>query len=861
MPLDPQSLVRRVTLAVLLLLAVVSSTVAAERGTGPFTREPRSIRSRDFDQQHVRLDLHFNFADQEVAGRALHRLHLLRRSPSLELDAAGMEIKQVHLATAQQEIEPRFEPAKFHHADDKLRIELPPEIPLENVLVQIDYHLRRPKRGVHFVKPDPNEPGSLEMAWTQSEPEFARYWYPCFDHPSDRLTSEIVATAPREYFVLSNGVLKEQRDAGEGMQTWHWVQTQSHVPYLLSVVVGDFEALEQQWDGIPVISYVPRGRLEQAKICFDKTPDMVKYFSQRIGYRYPWPKYAQICVDEYMWGGMEHTSATTLNLNTLHDSRAHLDEAAGTDNLVAHELAHQWWGNLVTCNDWAELWLNESFATYFASLWTEHDLGWDEAVWQRRGDAESYFSEDNRYRRSIVNYRYDRPEAMFDSHTYPKGARVLHMLRFELGDELFWKGLRHYVAINQHRTVETADLRRALEEATGQGLGWFFDQWLYHGGHPEFHVEWSYNEKTRQVSVNVRQAQKVDSLTPLFRTHVEIEIGTPEESRIERVLLSKADETFHFPSPVRPSRVVFDPRDWLLDRLTQPKSRSELLDQLANDPHVFARYEAVQGLEKEKDEEAVIAALKQAASSDKFWPVRVEAVKILSQSSGDDLRRLLIDLALDDPKSHVRRQAVIGLQHFVHDETSRALREVIASEPSYKTVAEALRSLVKVDGEEARPDLLAALNQPSHREEIFKAAAAGLNELRDVDAVARLQHMLAERLTADHRAAVIEALAQARSDDPATLELLKGQLEHRRPVIRRQTVGVLADLGKPEAIEWLQQRRNAEDSPRMVRSIDEAIVKLRGRDKPNESLRREIDELRERNRQLEERLNRLEESD
>lgn len=166
---------------------------------------------------------------------------------------------------------------------------------------------------------------------------------------------------------------------------------------------------------------------------------MMDFFSRKIGYRYPWPKYAQICVDEYNWGGMEHTSATTLNLGTLHDERAHLD--VSSDNLVAHELAHQWWGDLLTCKDWGELWLNESFATYFATLWTEHDLGWDEAVWARQNEANDYLREDARYRRSIVNYRYNTPEQMFDGHSYPKGGRVLHMLRGELGEEAFWRGI------------------------------------------------------------------------------------------------------------------------------------------------------------------------------------------------------------------------------------------------------------------------------------------------------------------------------------------------------------------------------------------------------------------------------------
>jgi aminopeptidase N len=848
----------RLLLCQLWLLCAVAPAIAQQRGPGPFTHEPRSLRSRDFNQLHVRLDLKFDFERRQFTGRATHRLDLYRKLRSLELDAADMKIERVALATGQGSEAPTFRDAQFRHEGQKLHVDLPAETPLENLLIAIDYTVAQPKHGAHFVTPDASEPGSLTMVWTQSEPEFARYWFPCFDHPSDRLTSETIVTAPENFFVLSNGSLKEKKANGDGTQTWHWEQTQSHVAYLLSVVAGDFEAFEQQWAGIPVVAYVPRGRLDEAKLCFEKTPAMVQYFSEQLGYRYPWPKYTQICVDEYMWGGMEHTSCTTLNLGTLHDQRAHADELDGTDSLVAHELAHQWFGDLVTCKDWAELWLNESFATYFATLWTEHDRGWDEAVWDRRGDAEAYFAEDTRYRRSIVSYRYDRPEAMFDSHTYPKGGRVLHMLRFELGDERFWKTMHTYLEQNQFRTVETADLRRAVEETTGQGMNWFFSQWLEHGGHPEFTVSWSYNEETKQVAVQVRQTQKVDELTPLFRMHAEIEIATPSDTRTERIWISKADETFHFPATTRPTRVVFDPADWLLDKLTQEKSTTELLNQLAHDSHVFARFTAAQELEKKKDEKDVAAALQKTAKDDKFHAVRQEATRIVGQLAGDDVRRLMIDLAQHDPDVAVRREATLAMHRFAHDETRAALRQIITKESSYKVVAEALRSLVKVDRDHCREDLLAALAVPSHRDEVFRAAAAGLNELKDDEAVTRWRAMLKEKLTPDHRAAVVEALATAKRGDAETMELLKQQLEHRRPNLRRQAITTLLDLGDSSTVAWLQARRDYEESPRMVQQIDEAITKLRAKPANNDPVRKEIDELREKNRQLEERLKKLE---
>ncbi|MEY4179048.1 MAG: Aminopeptidase, partial [Planctomycetota bacterium] len=326
---------------------------SAQDRRGPFTAEPRSVRSRDVDQQHIRLDLKVDLESQTLRGQATQRVAFFKPLSQLTLDAVDMRIGKVELVKS-----PGTErvPLKFQRSTRAVTIQLDRVYePGETVEVAIDYEVRQPRSGAHFVTPDASEPDQPRMMWTQSEPEFARYWYPCIDTSADRLTSETVVTAAGPLFVLSNGALKSRTDNPDGTRTWHWVQEKSHVPYLMSVVVGDFEAYEQSWDGIPITSYVPRGKLALARPTFERTPKMMSFFSRKIGYRYPWPKYAQICVDEYSWGGMEHTSATTLNLGTLHDDQAHLD--ISSDNLIAHELAHQWWGNVVTCKDWGELWL------------------------------------------------------------------------------------------------------------------------------------------------------------------------------------------------------------------------------------------------------------------------------------------------------------------------------------------------------------------------------------------------------------------------------------------------------------------------------------------------------------------------
>lgn len=844
---------------VCLLMAFASANpLLAQPRPGPFTQPPRSVRSRAIDQEHVALDLSFNFDQQRIDATATHSLSLFQTAQSIDLDAGGMKIERVELLPAEGLPISSPQPLKFRHAGETLSIELDREYAAGAKLkLAVGYTITKPRHGAHFVVPDDDEPTQPRMVWTQSEPEYARYWFPCFDHPSDRLTSEITATVPAGLATLSNGTLASRKKNDDGTETWHWKQARSHVPYLLSVVAGDFEVLEQSWDGIPVQSYVPRGRLADAPRSFEKTPAMLKLFTEKIGVRYPWPKYAQICVDEYGWGGMEHTSATTLNLGTLHDERAHHD--VSSDNLVAHELAHQWWGDLLTCKDWGEIWLNESFATYFATLWTEHDRGWDEAAWERSGEANDYFGEDSRYRRSIVSYRYNSPENVFDRHAYPKGGRVLHMLRFELGDEQFWRVIRRYAEVNQFRTVETADLRIAIEDATGQGMNWFFDQWVHRGGHPEFQVVWDWDAVTKQVRVTVKQTQKVDEVTPLFRTSAEIEIAPPRGPPvIRRVTLSKAEETFHFDAAERPARVCFDPRDWLLKKLTITKSREEWLDQLARDEHMPARAEAARGLAEWKTDPAVVAALAAAAKGDAFWGVRQEAVKVLGQSSGDAARTALIEAAKNDPKSFVRREALVALGNYAHDDSRAAARHAVEHDPSYYAVAEALKCLTKIDKANCREALLAALPRESHRDVILLAAGDGLVEIKDASAAEQLTAMLGGKLTPGRRNAIIGCLARLKPDDAEALARLHAQLKNDRTSVRRAAVETLATAGNTSSLEELAQLRQREELPGMIRTIEETQTKLKDRLSGHNSLRDELDKLRKENEDLKRRLEKLE---
>lgn len=854
----PRRIVFALSLIALLAGGVVGFRAVAKDRSAPFDKSPRSVRTLPFDVKHTLLQLRLDFEHEAIDGVATHQLAPYKDAERLEFDIGDMKILSVDMLRHDSDAEPQK--VEFDTTDDKLIVR--PEKPVPggaDVLVRIAYRIEKPTRGARFVTPDEREPSQPRMMWTQGEPEYARYWYPCLDTPNDRAQFTLQVVAPAKYYVLSNGALHSTADNEDGTKTWNWRMMQPHAPYLTSVVAGEFEALTQEWDGIPISSHVPPGRLDEARRCFSRTPDMVKFFSEYTGVRYPWNKYAQICVDEYEWGGMEHTTATTLNLDTLHDERAALDFADDNDNLVSHELAHQWFGDLVTCKDWGEIWLNESFATYFATLWKEHDRGADEAAWQRRREAENYMNEDaNQYRRPIVTYRYPSPDSMFDRHSYPKGGRVLHMLRYVLGDAAFRKAINHYLERHKFTAVETSDLRIAIEQATGQGLNWFFDEWVYHGGHPEFNVAYTYDEDQKQLRVTVKQTQTVDELTPLFRMPIEIDVTTNSGPTTHRVEVSKAEETFTFPVNRRPRRVTFDPRDYVLKKLTFKKDQREWLDQAINDPNVMARAQAVGELAKLTGEDEARDALAQVVRVDPFWGVRQEAAKALAKFNGNAVRTALL-LAAADKTSSVRTAAIKSLASFGHDDVKAALRKTIADDPSYYAAAEALRSLAKMDAKGARADLIAALARPSHRDVILKAASESLADKPDDEVRDKLLKMLAEPSTPSRRAAIMDAVAKFGKGSPAVTKQIAAFLDDSRPRVRIAAVNALGNTGDPAAIDLLTKQRDKEQRPRNVRLFDETIEKLKN-GKESATLRTDFDKLRDENSTLRDRVKKLEEA-
>jgi aminopeptidase N len=510
---------------------------------------------------------------------------------------------------------------------------------------------------------------------------------------------------------------------------------------------------------------------------------MVRFFSERTGVKYPYARYAQVLVHNFP-GGMENITATTQTDAMIHDARAELDQTS--DSLESHELAHQWFGDYVTCRDWADIWLNESFATYFEALWDEHLLGQEEFLYgDVRADQNAYLDAWQRgLRRPVVTRNYRDPEAVFDVYAYQRGGAVLHMLRRVLGDENWWRAINHYLTRYAHQPVDTEQFRGAVEEATGQKLDWFFNEWVYKMGHPVFRVAEKYDAARQTLTLAVRQEQKPDpnSAYPqvtYFQTPVEIEIGTARGARVERVQLAPvAEQSFDFKVDGKPLLVNFDYHGTLIKQLVFEKTTDELLYQLAHDEDVLGRVWALGRLQaalhdagtSEAEQQRIADALGAALTTDRFWGVRYEAAGALRNLRGERVRQSLL-AATKDANTKVRARAFAALGD-TRDQKLAGLYEQALGEQSYAVVGAAAEALGKSKAAGAYDALVKLLGAPSWREQTQAAALDGLTELEDKRALDLAFRYAGPEHSTEARRAAIFLLGAAGKNDPRVLPLL-----------------------------------------------------------------------------------------
>lgn len=776
-------------------------------------------RARDYDLQHSRITLRFDLEQKKVLGDVTHTLSTLRDGTSkIWFDSVGLTIQSVVVNKSA---------AKFETTADKLIVPLAGSAKAGDKFdVAIRYE-GKPTKGMYFILPDKDYPDRPKQIWTQGESEDTRYYLPTYDYPNDRLTTETILTVPASWITVSNGKLISVSDAGKGLKTWTWRESLPSSTYLITVVAGEFDETKDSWRGMPVTYYAPKGRGDRLPVNYSRTPAMIDLFSKKLGVDYPWEKYAQVMVDDFVAGGMENSSATTNTSSSLNHPKIATELYTDEDGLISHELGHQWFGDLVTCKDWGDIWLNEGFATFMENVWTEGHYGKDQADLERWDGMREWMAQANLFHKPIVRHDFD-DSSEFDGNAYGKGGLVLHMLRQQLGEEVFYRGLKHYLEVNRGKNVVTADLAKAMEESSHTNVDLFFSQWLYGAGAPKFDLSYSYDNDKHQVALTVKQTQKVEGRVSIFRVPVDVEIITSSGPKLYDITVSKAEQIFTFPADSAPLMVLFDKGSHVLKSAEFHKEKKEWLYQLKNAAEFADRGDATVALEKIKNDEEVVTALGDALRNDKFWGLRATAADALGRIGGAAASKQLLDALNSAKEPWVRNRIVNALGNFKDDAAiSAKLAAIAKDDSSYRARAAALQALGRLKSPGALATLEAAASGDSPDGYLRNAALRALGPLGDDKAVPLLKRWSAPGKPIDSRTAAIRSLASLEKSNQDITKQIAGYMSEPHFPVRMAAIFSLGGRGDATAIPALEALLKSSDlSIEMAPMIKEQIARL-----------------------------------
>lgn len=805
----------------MLLLSSLAATLASSQSLFPVRDSSYGeARNRAYHVVHYAITIAIDEQHKSIHGRTSITLApFLPDVRTITLDAEQLKIDKVSLAGKS---------LTFSVLPQTLEISLDKPYSYRDTLtLAIDYSCT-PRKGMYFVQPDSTDPALPRQVWTQGEDMDNHFWFPCYDFPNDKATSEVTATVRNSNVVLSNGRLASvTEDRAHGTKTFHWVQDIPHSSYLIMLAAGNYTVLRDTAGTVPLEYYVYPDRVADAKACYAETPAIMKFFNARIGFAYPWAKYAQVAISQFMYGGMENTSATTLLDESIQlDRRTRVDQNAV--GLIAHEMAHQWWGDVVTCIDWRHLWLNEGFASYFDPLYTEFSRGKDEFMWDMYNNQQSAINEDKSLgRKPIVSV------GSYPANLYARGADVLHMLRHTLGDSLFFRGLHHYIEKYKFQPVETNDLKTAVEEKTGQNLYWFFDQWLYKAGHPVFNVWYRWNDTAKAVLMTIKQTQTRDSLTGIFRVPIDVEITTQSGAKTFLVGLRSADTVVSFPCAEKPLMVIFDKGDWTLKELHFEKSHDEWKYQAQHATDAIDRYLAVRTLEFEQDSDDVVPVLSSLAEHDPFHAVRREAIVALGsfKTSNNDLRTEINSSLIAASKDRDPAVRAAAIQEFGGAKDGSAERYVLAAlrDSSNEVLANALGSLAKVDSAHAADTIARYLQFPSHRNMVANAALLAYSHVDSARAMKAAFTMIGPGHHLWTRWSAMHLLTQYASVRSQLVKELTTFIRDKNPFIRSAAIRFLGQYGDADLIPTLEAVASDKENP-SSQAAQDAVKRLKSKD-------------------------------
>lgn len=754
-------------LPALFLLFILAGLNSAGRIHADSTPEKKTLpapqwaRARHFDLKHQVIDLKFDWTKKQALGSTTLTLAPFQPTDRVALDAGKLAIDSVTLVDGK--------PLAFQYdggdRDNGLEITLDRVYPAQNdVTIRISYrtnHVNQTDpnnlwgsfgKGLRFLVPTSNDPELPRQIWSCGQNGGNRFWVPGYDSPNDLVTTEFIATVEKPLTAISGGVLVSSGDNPDGTRTLHWKLDTPHPSHLTGFVVGEFKNVKKEYDGISLHNYGFVDEAEAVEASVERLPDMMKFFTELTGVRYPYPSFTQVFVSDF-GGGLENTSVATQTENMIDDFPTHADFFYLWDGLEANQLAHQWFGNHLACRDWQHIWLNEGFSSYFDGLYNEHRNGHEEfLLWQVRGDRQAALGDWNAgIRHPIVTRHYPNVDMFFnDRYASQRGAAVLHMLRKHIGEEHWRRVIRLYVRENANRFVTTEDFREAVETVTGQPMDWFFDQWLYRMGHPTFNVVKKYDAENRRLILTVTQTRKPDpnAIYPtveFFTGDVEIEI----DGRIERVTIEpKAENTFSFKAETEPKLVNFDFESTWIKELVFEKSLEELLYQLENDRDILGRRWAmdellkVAGNEKttNQDKLKIHEGFRRVIASNAYWRLRFNALSLLqgllappSETKPVALDKDTIAVLLQTIKKDRSwvRTAAINFLGMTRDPKFADLYISYLNDESDRVINAAAASLGKSGSPKAFEALVRLKDKPSWKNQSLISALNGLKELRD----------------------------------------------------------------------------------------------------------------------------------
>ena len=819
---------------------------------------------RHYNISHLKVNMRLDIANEHAEAVSTLKVEsIISDLDRLFLHAMDLDIKEI--------TDSKGNTLSFELMPDDQAMHVNLKTPLnegDTEELRFTYSIDHPRTGLFFTNPCPEFPDVESSVWSQMQDDYARYVIPIYDNPSHKFPTETILTVPEGYFAMSNGHLEKREKNDDGTETFHWVQEKPIPAYLITMAASEYKEYKEDLNGLEVSYYVhKRWDRDMVYRSFGKTPEMIQFFENKLGVKFPWAKYAQVTAANFVIGGMENASATTQTDATLHDEKAHRD--IDSDGLVSHELAHMWGGDLVTCRTWSHGWLNEGWATQMQNEWKRHDKGDEEYLYDQYGKQMTYFNEDkNKYRRPIVENEWERGSDVFDAHLYPGAAWRYYMLKHLVGEDRWWKILGEWLTRFSYKSAYTHDLESVFTEMTGEDYGWFFNQWLYRAGYPECKIKIEHDEELNHIAIRVEQTQKFDDeMTPkVFRFPLTVEFVDESGERTRYTMkVNERINGFYYPVTTKPEQIIIDPdyatlMDWIIE-----KPEPMWIEQLHNGSNTIQKIKAAQTLGKKATPKAV-EALGTALLNERFWGTQVEIAKVLGSIKSEQALDWLIKASsVKDTKARTAVARALG-EFYQNDQAFETLKKFLEDSESYFVVSSAAASIGKTQHKDAFDTLTSFLKKcpPSWHNVIEIGCIEGLAATEKAEVIDIAEKYRELGISDWVRRQIPPILAKLgkrfKKERPEIKSIMENLILDNSYRVKMAAIVASSEYEDAALIPVLREQAESAAESGVVRQCRVAIRALSKNKEPEklESLRKSIEELEKENRDLKDRLDKIE---